>query len=146
MIIRIWNNDGNEYCDYEAETIEEIRDMCKERIQLPTWKNGYSKIIEEKQKDNKMTLDELIQKEYGNSVTKDTLSLIKVDDTTYLQTLGLSDEDKKKIVEQEIKRINNLATLYNIIKNIGIDKVVVFPRVMGSLTVYCVQRIIYNEK
>ena len=62
------------------------------------------KIIEEKQKDNKMTLDELIQKEYGNSVTKDTLSLIKVDDTTYLQTLGLSDEDKKKIVEQEIKK------------------------------------------
>ena len=27
MIIRIWNNDGNEYCDYEAETIEEIREM-----------------------------------------------------------------------------------------------------------------------
>ena len=32
MIIRIWNNDGNDYCDYEAETIEEIREMCKDRI------------------------------------------------------------------------------------------------------------------
>ena len=48
MIIRIWNNDGDDYCDYEAETIEEIRDMCKDRIQLPTWKNGCSEIIKEK--------------------------------------------------------------------------------------------------
>ena len=48
MIIRIWNNDRDDYCDYEAETIEEIRDMCKDRIQLPTWKNGYSELIEEK--------------------------------------------------------------------------------------------------
>ena len=93
-----------------------------------------------------MTLDELIQKEYGNSVTRDTLSLIKVDDTCYIQTLGLSNEDKMKIVEQEIKRINSLATLYNIIKNIGIDKVVIIPINTGSFVVYCVQRIIENDK
>ena len=48
MIIRIYNNDSSDYVDYEADTIEEIRDMCKERIQLPTWENGYSEIIEEK--------------------------------------------------------------------------------------------------
>ena len=95
---------------------------------------------------NKMTIDDLIQKKYGNSVTKDTLSLIKVDDTSYIQTLGLSNEDRMKIMEQEIKRINNLATLYNIIKNIGIDKVVIIPINTGSFTVYCVQRIIENDK
>ena len=48
MIIRIWNNDGDDYCDYEADTIEEIRDMCKDRINMSSWKNGYSEIIEEK--------------------------------------------------------------------------------------------------
>ena len=47
MIIRIYNNDSSDYVDYEADTIEEIREMCKERIQLSTWCNGHSEIIEE---------------------------------------------------------------------------------------------------
>lgn len=93
-----------------------------------------------------MTLEDLIKRECGNSVTIDTIGLIKVDDTTYIETLGLSDEDKIKIKEKEIKRINNLATLYHIVKNIGIDRVVIFPINKGSYTVYCIQRIIENEK
>ena len=48
MIIRIYNNDSTDYVDYEADTIEEIRDMCKDRINMPTWCNGHSEIIEEK--------------------------------------------------------------------------------------------------
>ena len=48
MKIRIYNNDSTDYIDYEAETIEEIREMCKERINIPSWKNGYSEVIEEK--------------------------------------------------------------------------------------------------
>ena len=46
MIIRIYNNDGTDYCDYEADTVEEIREMCKERISLPNWSNGWSKVLE----------------------------------------------------------------------------------------------------
>lgn len=36
MIIRIHNNDSTDYVDYEADTVEEIRELCKERILLPT--------------------------------------------------------------------------------------------------------------
>ena len=46
MVIRIYNNDSTDYADYEAETIEEIREMCKERILLDSWKNGHSEILE----------------------------------------------------------------------------------------------------
>ena len=46
MVIRIYNNDSIDYVDYEAETIEEIREMCKERISLDSWKNGHSEILE----------------------------------------------------------------------------------------------------
>jgi len=46
MIIRIHNNDDTDYCDYEADTIEEIKEMCKYRIKLPSWANGWSEIIE----------------------------------------------------------------------------------------------------
>lgn len=49
-----------------------------------------------------MTLEDLIKRECGNSVTIDTIGLIKVDDTTYIETLGLSDEDKIKINGAEV--------------------------------------------
>ena len=47
MIIRIYNDDASDFCDYEADTVKEIKELCKERIKLPTWKNGHSEIIEE---------------------------------------------------------------------------------------------------
>lgn len=47
MIIRLWNNDSTDYCDYEADTVEEIKELCKERIALPDWKNGWSERIED---------------------------------------------------------------------------------------------------
>lgn len=46
MIIRVYNNDSTDYVDYEADTVEEIREMCEERIKLPTWSNGWSEVIE----------------------------------------------------------------------------------------------------
>ena len=45
MTIRIWNNDSTDYCDYKADTIEEIKVMCSERIKLPAWNNGWSERI-----------------------------------------------------------------------------------------------------
>lgn len=45
MIIRVHNNDDSDYIDYEAETIEEIRDMAKERIGLEGWSNGWSETL-----------------------------------------------------------------------------------------------------
>ena len=36
MIIRVYNNDGSDYCDYEG-TVEEIKAMCAERIRLTPW-------------------------------------------------------------------------------------------------------------
>ena len=47
MIIRVHNDDSTDYVDYEADTIEEIREMAKERINTPTWKNGWSEIIKD---------------------------------------------------------------------------------------------------
>ena len=47
MIIRIYNNDSSDYVDYEADTIEEIRDMCKDRINMQSWCNCHSEIIRE---------------------------------------------------------------------------------------------------
>jgi hypothetical protein len=47
MIIRIHNNDSTDYVDYEADTIDEIKELCKERILLPTWDKGWSEVIEE---------------------------------------------------------------------------------------------------
>ncbi len=47
MIIRIYNNDASDYCDYKADTVEEIRELCKGRIELSDWKNGHSEVIEE---------------------------------------------------------------------------------------------------
>ena len=47
MIIRIYNNDGTDYVDYEADTLEEIKELCKERIILPGWSKGHSEVLEE---------------------------------------------------------------------------------------------------
>ena len=42
MKIRIHNNDGTDYVDYEGGTIEDIKEQCNERIKLPTWDKGWS--------------------------------------------------------------------------------------------------------
>jgi hypothetical protein len=46
MIVRLWNNDSSDYVDLEAETIEEIRELAKERISLPDWSEGHSEVVE----------------------------------------------------------------------------------------------------
>lgn len=46
MRIRIHNNDDTDYVDFEADTVEEIREMCKERIALPDWRNGWSEVLD----------------------------------------------------------------------------------------------------
>lgn len=46
MIVRVHNNDSSDYVDYEADTIEEIRELAKERITLSSWKNGWSEKLE----------------------------------------------------------------------------------------------------
>lgn len=45
MKVRLYNNDSTDSVDYEWDTIEEIREQAKERIKLPTWKNGWSEVI-----------------------------------------------------------------------------------------------------
>jgi len=47
MTIRVWNNDSSDYCDYEADTVEEIREQCAERISRPDWNDGWSEVISE---------------------------------------------------------------------------------------------------
>ena len=47
MKIRVFDNEASDYCDYEADTVEEIKVLCKERIELPNWKNGHSEVISE---------------------------------------------------------------------------------------------------
>lgn len=47
MIVRVHNNDDTDYCDYEAETIEEIRELAKNRIHSETWDKGWSERIDE---------------------------------------------------------------------------------------------------
>lgn len=47
MKIRLYDNDGSDFADYEADTIEEIREQVKNRITLSTWKNGHSEMLEE---------------------------------------------------------------------------------------------------
>ena len=43
--MRIYNNDNTDYCDYEWETIEEIKDQCSERIKCTGWDKGRSERI-----------------------------------------------------------------------------------------------------
>ena len=45
MKLRLHNNDDTDFCDYEADTIEEIREQAKNRIALPTWSNGWSEVL-----------------------------------------------------------------------------------------------------
>lgn len=47
MTIRIHNDDSSDYCDYTADTTEEIREQCAERITQPGWTNGWSEQIED---------------------------------------------------------------------------------------------------
>lgn len=47
MILRICNDNGTDYADYKADTLEEIKSMCKERITLSGWTNGHSEVLEE---------------------------------------------------------------------------------------------------
>lgn len=46
MRYRLYNDDGSDYCDYEGETIEGIREQAAQRITLPTWTNGWSKQLD----------------------------------------------------------------------------------------------------
>lgn len=45
MRIKIHNNDSTDEVIYEADTIEEIRELAKERLKLPTWDKGWSEEI-----------------------------------------------------------------------------------------------------
>ena len=45
MRIRLWNNDSTDYCDYEADTIEEIKEQAENRIKLSAWNDGWSEVI-----------------------------------------------------------------------------------------------------
>jgi hypothetical protein len=47
MVIRIHNNDNSDYIDYEADTIEEIKELCKDRIKLANWAEGWSEVIKD---------------------------------------------------------------------------------------------------
>ena len=47
MTYRIHNDDDTDYCDYTADTIEEIKELCKDRIMSKGWSNGWSEKIEE---------------------------------------------------------------------------------------------------
>ena len=46
MKIKLHNNDNTDEIVYEG-TLEEIREVAKERIKLPTWDKGWSEVIEE---------------------------------------------------------------------------------------------------
>lgn len=45
MTYRIWNDDSTDYVDYTGDTIDEIKEQCKNRIKLPGWSNGWSEKI-----------------------------------------------------------------------------------------------------
>jgi len=42
MRMRLHNDDSTDYVDYEGETIDDIREQAKTRLQLPTWRHGWS--------------------------------------------------------------------------------------------------------
>lgn len=46
MKVRLHNNDSTDYCDYEGENVEDIREKAKNRIKLPTWDKGWSEVLE----------------------------------------------------------------------------------------------------
>ena len=45
MILKLHNNDSTDEAIYEADTIEEIRELAKNRIKLSTWSKGWSEVI-----------------------------------------------------------------------------------------------------
>ena len=47
MKLRLHSSDGTDYIYYEGETVDEISEQSKERMKLPTWKDGWSEILEE---------------------------------------------------------------------------------------------------
>ena len=46
MIYRIHNDDSTDHVDYEGDTIDDIKEQCKDHIKLPTWQRGWSEQIE----------------------------------------------------------------------------------------------------
>lgn len=46
MKIRLYNNDSTDYVDYEG-TIDEIRKAANDTLKSPTWRDGWSKVLEE---------------------------------------------------------------------------------------------------
>ena len=46
MRYRIHNNDSTDFVVYEADTIEEIRELAQARIQLSSWENGWSERLD----------------------------------------------------------------------------------------------------
>ena len=45
ITIRLWNDDSTDFIDFEGDTVEEIVAKAKDRIKLPTWKEGWSEVI-----------------------------------------------------------------------------------------------------
>ena len=46
MKVRLYNNAGTDFVNYEADTIEDIREQAKVRLTLPPWKDGWSEVLE----------------------------------------------------------------------------------------------------
>lgn len=45
MIMRVHNNDSTDHVDYEADCLDEIMEMAKDRMRSPGWKDGWSEEI-----------------------------------------------------------------------------------------------------
>lgn len=45
MIVRIHNSNDTDFIDYEADTIEEIREQAHNRIVLSSWASGWSEVL-----------------------------------------------------------------------------------------------------
>ena len=46
ITIRIHNNDSDDYVDISGDSLAEIRQKAKSRIELPTWDHGWSEVID----------------------------------------------------------------------------------------------------
>lgn len=45
ITIRIHNDDTTDYVDISGDTLAEIKEKAKSRIELPTWTEGWSEVI-----------------------------------------------------------------------------------------------------
>lgn len=45
ITIRIHNDDSTDYVDISGDTLAEIKEKAKPRIELPTWSKGWSEVI-----------------------------------------------------------------------------------------------------